>query len=133
VSAAPVQDSDDIGRTIERLAGNPPGGLVVATDGFVMGHSKLVNELAIRHRVPTIYATEQHLLNGGLMYYGYVRTDQFRQAAVYVDRILKGAKPADLPIQAPTNFELKINLNTARALGIEVPMGLMLQANELVE
>ena len=72
-------------------------------------------------------------MNGGLMYYGYVRTDQFRQAAVYVDRILKGATPGDLPIQAPAKFELMINLATAKALGIEVPLGLMLRVDELVE
>jgi putative tryptophan/tyrosine transport system substrate-binding protein len=120
-------------RTIEQLAGKPQGGLIVTTDDFVLTHSKLVNELLIRHGVPSIFGNERHLPNGGLMYYGYVRVDQYRQAAVYVDRILKGAKPGDLPIQAPGSFELKINLKTATALGIEVPMGLMLRANELVE
>jgi putative ABC transport system substrate-binding protein len=133
VTAAPVHDAGEIERAIERLASAPNSGLIVPTDNLLTLHSKLISDLATRYRIPAIYNTPEYLMNGGLMYYGYVRTDQFRQAAVYVDRILKGAAPGDLPIQAPAKFELMINLTTAKALGIEVPMGLMLRADELVE
>jgi ABC-type uncharacterized transport system substrate-binding protein len=133
VMAAPVRDAAEVERSIGRLASQPNGGLIFPTDGFLTLNSKLVVDLAIRHRLPSISAIDLHLTNGALMYYGYVRPDQYRQAAVYVDRILRGAKPGDLPIQAPTKFELMINLKAAKALGIEVPMGLMLRADELVE
>jgi putative tryptophan/tyrosine transport system substrate-binding protein len=133
VMVAPVHDAAEIEQAIERISGQPNGGLIVPTDDFIRLHGKLVTELAIHHRLPSIYAAPDFLMKGGLMYYGYVRTDQYRQAAIYVDRILKGAKPGDLPIQAPAKFELLINLTTAKALGIEVPMGLMLRADELVE
>jgi putative ABC transport system substrate-binding protein len=133
VIAAPIRDADEIERAIESLARAPNSGLIVPTDGLLGLHAKLVAELATRHRLPAIYNSADYLMYGGLMYYGYVRTDQFRQAAVYVDRILKGTNPGDLPIQAPARFELMINLKTAKALGIEVPIGLMLRADELVE
>jgi putative ABC transport system substrate-binding protein len=118
---------------MESLARTPDSGLIVPTDDFLILQSKLVVELAMRHRLPSIYNAPDYLKSGGLMYYGYVRSDQYRHAAVYVDRILKGAKPGELPIQAPVRFELLINLKTAMALGIEVPLGLMLRADELVE
>jgi putative ABC transport system substrate-binding protein len=133
VMAAPVHDAGEIELAIERLASTPNSGLIVPTDNLLTLHSKLIADLTTRHRIPAIYNTPEYLMDGGLMYYGYVRTDQFRQAAVYVDRILKGATPGDLPIQAPAKFELMINLKTAKALGIEIPMGLMLRADELVE
>jgi putative tryptophan/tyrosine transport system substrate-binding protein len=133
VVPAPVNNVAEIERAMESLARAPNSGLIVPTDEFIRLHGRLVIELATRHRLPSIYAAPDYIMNGGLMYYGYVRTDQYRQAAVYVDRILKGAKPGDLPIQAPAKFELLINLTTAKALGIEVPMGLMLRADELVE
>jgi len=133
VMAAPVNDTAEIERSIGRLASAPNSGLVVPTDAFLGLHSKLIVESAARHGLPSIYATADYLAHGGLMYYGYDFAGQFRQAAVYVDRILKGANPGDLPIQAPTKFELKINLKAAKALGIEVPIGLMLRADELVE
>jgi putative ABC transport system substrate-binding protein len=133
VVAAPVNNTGEIERAVERLARATNGGLIVPTDDLINLHSKLVIELANRYRLPSIYAAPDYSMKGGLMYYGYVREDQYRQAAVYVDRILKGAKPGELPIQAPAKFELLINLTTAKALGIEVPMGLMLRADELVE
>jgi putative ABC transport system substrate-binding protein len=133
VMAAPVRDTAEIERSIGRLASAPNSGLIAPPDGFVDSHSRLVADLATRHRLPSISAREDYLTNGGLMYYGYVRSEQFRQAAVYIDHILKGAKPGDLPIQAPTKFELKINLTAAKALGIEVPLSLLLRADELVE
>jgi putative ABC transport system substrate-binding protein len=89
VVAAPVHDAGEIERAIERLAGAPNSGLIVPTDNILTLHSKLIAELTTRYRIPAIYNTPEYLMNGGLMYYGYVRTDQFRQAAVYVDRILK--------------------------------------------
>src|SRR5262245_48523553 len=133
VMAASVSDAAEVERSIERLASRPNAGLVLPTDGFLTLNSKLIVDLATRHRLPSVSAIDLHLTNGALMYYGYVRAEQYRQAAVYVDRILRGAKPGDLPIQAPTKFELMINLKAAKALGIEVPMGLMLRADELVE
>jgi putative tryptophan/tyrosine transport system substrate-binding protein len=133
VMAAPVRDTAEIERAVERISGQPNGGLIFPTDEFIRLHSTRVIQLTNRYRLPSIYPAPDYLMKGGLMYYGYVRTDQYRQAAVYVDRILKGAKPGELPIQAPAKFELLINLTTAKALGIEVPMGLMLRADELVE
>jgi ABC-type uncharacterized transport system substrate-binding protein len=133
VMAAPVRDAAEVERSIEHLASRPAGGLILPTDGFLTLNSKLIVDLAMRHRLPSVSAIHLHLTNGALMYYGYVRAEQYRQAAVYVDRILRGARPGDLPIQAPTKFELLINLKAAKALGIEVPMGLMLRADELVE
>jgi putative tryptophan/tyrosine transport system substrate-binding protein len=133
IVAAPVHDATEIERAIDRISGQPNGGLIVPTDDFIGLHKTLVAELASRHRLPSIYSTPDYFRSGGLMYYGYVRAEQFRQEAVYVDRILKGANPGDLPIQAPTKFELTINLKTAKLLEIEVPMGLMLRADDLVE
>jgi putative ABC transport system substrate-binding protein len=133
VMAAPVHNTGEIERAIDSLASAPNSGLIVTTDDFLYSHSKLVAESALHRRLPSIYALSGYLMDGGLMYYGYVRTDQYRQAAIYVDRILKGANPGDLPIQAPSKFELIINLKAAKALEIEIPAGLMLRADELVE
>jgi putative ABC transport system substrate-binding protein len=129
----PVQDAGDIERAFERIAREPNVGLVFPTDTPVDAHSELVAKLTLRHRLPSIVGAARYIPHGGLMYYGYVHTEPYRQAAVYVDRILKGSKPAELPIQAPTKFELLINLKAAKALGIEVPLGLMLRADELVD
>jgi putative ABC transport system substrate-binding protein len=133
VVAAPVHNTAELERAMESLARTRNSGLIVPTDDFLTSQSKLVVDLATRHRLPSIYNAPEYLKSGGLMYYGYVRSDQYRHAAVYVDRILKGAKPGELPIQAPVRFELLINIKTAMALGIEVPLGLMLRADELVE
>jgi putative ABC transport system substrate-binding protein len=93
----------------------------------------LIVETSAHYRVPAIYAEEEFVREGGLMCYGIAFENQFRQAAIYVDRILKGAKPGDLPIEMPTAFKLIINLTTARLLGVEVPMGLMMRADKLIE
>jgi putative tryptophan/tyrosine transport system substrate-binding protein len=133
VTAAPIHDEAGIEQAIKGLTGEPSGGLLFSTDTFLAMRHKLIVETTAHYRVPAIYNEEEFVREGGLMYYGVVFENQFRQAAIYVDRILKGAKPGDLPIELPTTFKLVVNLRTARTLGIEVPMGLMMRADELIE
>jgi putative ABC transport system substrate-binding protein len=133
VTAAPVHDEAEIEQAIKRLTGEPNGGLLFVTDTFLVVRRKLIVEMSAHYRVPAIYALEEFVSEGGLMCYSIAFENQFRQAAIYVDRILKGAKPGDLPIEMPTAFKLIINLTTARSLGMEVPMGLMMRADKLIE
>ena len=133
VSAAPVHDAADIGRAVENMSRQPNGGLIVPTDTFLRVHAKLMVELAARHRVPVMYFSRFFTENGGLMSYGTDNESTFRQAPIYIDRILKGAKPGDLPVQTPTKFSLVTNVKTAKALGIEVPMILLLRADDYLE
>jgi putative ABC transport system substrate-binding protein len=111
----------------------PDGGLVLPPDAMTLTNRDLVDALAARHRLPAVYAIQTFVTAGGLMSYGTDQNDMFRLAASYVDRILRGDKPADLPVQAPTKFETTVNLKTAKALGLTVPSGLLVAADELIE
>jgi putative ABC transport system substrate-binding protein len=134
VIAAPVHDEAEIEKAVEALGREPNGGLLLPTDSFTSVHDEFIIKLAALHHLPAIYSNSiAAVRKGGLMYYGIDYQPQFRQAAVYVDRILRGTKAGDLPVQLATDFRLNINLKTARALGIQVPMGLMLRADEMIE
>jgi hypothetical protein len=111
----------------------PGGGIIVTPDPFNVANRDLIIAQAARYRVPTIYFNRSFADSGGLIVYGDVFADQFRRAAQYIDRVLKGEKPADLPVQAPTKFELIINLKTAKALGLTVPPTLLTRADEVIE
>ena len=133
VMALHLHTTSDLESAMERLSRRPDVGLVWPTGTFVTTHAKRVVDLATRYRLPAIYPSGNFVTSGGLMYYGYDQREIFRQASFYVDRILKGGNPGDLPIQSPTKFVFHINLTAAKALGIEVPVGLMLRADELIE
>jgi putative tryptophan/tyrosine transport system substrate-binding protein len=120
-----TRDPSEMERAVAGFASEPNGGLIASTGAGVMLHRELIVTLAARHRLPAIYAYRSHVMSGGLMSYGPDRLDQFRRAAAYVDRILKGEKPADLPVQAPTKYELVINLKTAKGPGLDVPPTLL--------
>jgi putative ABC transport system substrate-binding protein len=133
-SAAPVHASDEIEGVIAAQARNPGGSLIVMPDAFNVVNRELIIALAARHGVPAIYFNTTYFAkSGGLISYGTDVAEQFRQAAEYIDRILKGAKPANLPVQAPTKFALVINLKTAKALGLDVPLHLQQRADEVIE
>jgi putative ABC transport system substrate-binding protein len=130
---APVHDAVEIENAITEFVREPNGGLLVLPDATSTTHRGLIIALAAQHRVPAIYAFRDIVLDGGLMSYGVDIVDQFRRAAGYVDRVLKGAKPAELPVQLPTKFDLVINLKTAKALGLDVSLQLQQRADELIE
>jgi putative ABC transport system substrate-binding protein len=130
---AQVRQPADIETTIAMLAREQRGGLIVAPDGFTQNYRQLVIDLAARHQLPAIYAYRYVTTDGGLMSYGADVLNQYRQAATYVDRILRGEKPADLPVQQPVKFELVINMKTAKALGLTVPLTLQVAADEVIE
>jgi ABC-type uncharacterized transport system substrate-binding protein len=129
----PVHNPAEIERAIETFARERDGGLLVPPNSTLTTHRKIVVEAAARHRLPAVYPFRVFVAAGGLMSYGVDRIDQFRRAASYIDRILKGAKPGDLPVQQPTKFELVINLKTARALGLTFPISLLGRADEVIE
>jgi putative tryptophan/tyrosine transport system substrate-binding protein len=133
--AAPVHTAADIERVVASLGGRSDTGLVVMPDAFTgtQHNVDVIASLALRYRVPTICPYRFMVAAGGLVSYGIDPTDQFRQAATYADRILKGVKPADLPVQLPTKFELAVNLKTAKTLGIEIPATLLARADEVIE
>jgi putative tryptophan/tyrosine transport system substrate-binding protein len=134
VVLSPVKnDAADVERAIESFARAPNGGLVVPPDITAVVHRDLIIALAARHRMPAVYFLRLFVAAGGLMSYGVDFVDLFRQAASYVDRILRGDKPADLPVQAATKFETTVNLKTAKALGLTVPPGLLVAADEVIE
>jgi putative tryptophan/tyrosine transport system substrate-binding protein len=118
---------------VAEFARHSNSGLVIVSDSFVVVHRELIMGLAARHRLPAIYPFRYFATEGGLASYGVDRDDSYRRVATYVDRILRGAKPADLPIEAPTKFELVINLKTANALGLTVPPTLLTRADEVIE
>jgi putative ABC transport system substrate-binding protein len=128
-----VRDAGEIERAITAFARLPNGGLIVTGSTLAAVHRDLLVTLAARHKLPAIYYGRYPVVGGGLMSYGPEFVDQYRDAASYVDRILKGEKPADLPVQTPTKYELVINLKTARALGLDVPPTLRAHADEVIE
>jgi len=130
---APVRHKDELESVIGTLAREPNGGFVVMPDSFTDTHRVEITALAARYRLPAVYAYRFFTVLGGLMSYGIDLTDNFRRAAAYVDRILKGENPADLPVQAPTKYVLTINLKTAKALGLTVPPSLLARADEVIE
>ena len=133
ISNAPVHTKDEIEGVIAAQARNPGGGLIVMVDSFNVANRELIIALAARNGVPAVYSNPLYSESGGLISYGCDFAAQFSQAAGYIDRIFKGEKPTDLPIQAPTKFELIINLKTAKALGITVPPSLHARADEVIE
>jgi putative ABC transport system substrate-binding protein len=133
VSSVNVRDATEIERTITVFARGPNGGLIVTGSALSAAHRDLIVALATRHKLPAVYFTRQFVDRGGLISYGPDIVDQFRRAAGYVDRILRGQMPADLPVQAPTTYELVLNLKTAKALGLTVPDRLLALADEVVE
>ena len=128
-----VRDATEIERSVTGFARSPADGLIVTSSPLAAIHRKLIVALAARHRIPAVYYERYGVIDGGLISYGPDFLDQYRRAAGYVDRILRGAKAADLPVQAPTKFELVINLKTAKALGLDIPPTLLARADEVIE
>jgi len=133
LSATPVRDAAEIEATVKAFARDPGGGLICAPEPFINTHRALILALTARHRLPAIYGLRQFVTEGALICYGPDTSDIVRRSASYVDRILKGEKPGDLPVQAPTKFELVINLKTAKALGLTVSQSLLATADEVIE
>jgi putative ABC transport system substrate-binding protein len=133
VVANHVETAADIERAIESVARVPDSGLIFPPDSTTIAHRDLIIALAARHHLPAVYALHLFVAAGGLMSYGTDQNDMFQLAAFYVDRILRGDKPAELPVQAPTKFETSVNLKTAKALGLPVPPGLLVAADEVIE
>ncbi len=128
-----VRDAAEIERAIAAFARSPNSGMIVTSSALTVRHRELIIALAARHKLPAVYYRRYFVATGGLISYGYDTVDQYRRAAGYVDRILKGEKPADLPVQAPTKYELVINLKTAKALGLDVPATVLARADEVIE
>src|SRR5215510_4159645 len=130
---APVESAGDIERSISSVAGTANGSLVLPPDVTTINHRDLILALAAKHKLPAVYPFRLFVTLGGLMSYGTDQIEMFGQTATYVDRILRGAKPTDLPVQAPTRYETVLNLKTAKALGLTVPPGLIVAADEVIE
>jgi ABC-type uncharacterized transport system substrate-binding protein len=128
-----VGDAGVIERGVTAFARTSNGGLIVTSSPSTVAHRELIVALAARHRLPAVYAFRYFATSGGLMSYGPDTTDPFGRAADYIDRVLKGEKPADMPVQAPTKYQLVINLKTAKALGVTMPPTLLARADEIIE
>jgi putative ABC transport system substrate-binding protein len=133
VSAIGLRNAGEIESDIADFARMPNGGLIVTASALTAVHRKLIIALAAQHKLPAVYYRRGYVADGGLISYGYDQVDQYRGAAGYVDRILRGQKPADLPVQAPVKYEIVINLKTAKALGLEVPDTVLVRADEVIE
>jgi len=133
LSVIDPRDAGQLKRALETFALEPNGGLIVTASASAAAHHELINALATHHRLPAIHAFRYAILDGGLASYGPNTTDGFRRAATYVDRILKGAKPSELPVQAPNRYELVVNLKVAKTLGLEIPPTLLATADEVIE
>ena len=133
VSPVNMTDAGEIERAVAAFARSPNGGLIVTGSALTILHRDLIVALAARHKLPAVYYDRYYVAAGGLISYGVDTVDQFRRAPTYVDRILKGEKPADLPVQQATKYSLVINLKTAKALGLEVPPTLLARADEVIE
>jgi putative ABC transport system substrate-binding protein len=133
LSVVGVRDASEIERSVTAFARSSNGGMIVTASTSALVHRDLITMLAARHGLPAVYSFRYMVTAGGLISYGPDPMDLFRRAAGYVDRILKGEKPADLPVQAPTKYELVINLKTAKALGLEVPATVLVRADEVIE
>jgi putative tryptophan/tyrosine transport system substrate-binding protein len=133
ISPINLRDANEMERGVAAFARSPNGGLIVTASGLTVVHRKLIIALAARHKLPAVYHRRLMVTDGGLISFGPDNVDPYQRAAGYVDRILKGEKPADLPVQAPTKYELVINLQTARALGLDVPPTLLARADEVIE
>jgi putative ABC transport system substrate-binding protein len=130
---SPVHSSAELEQVAATTAARPNGSLIVLPDSFMFGQRQALIALAARHRLPAVYPIMAFAKDGGMLAYGIDRVDLFRRAADYVDRILKGANPAELPVQQPTKFELAVNLKTAKALGLTIPQSILLSADEVIE
>jgi len=133
LSAIDSRDTGEIGRALAAFAHEPNGGVIITASSSAVTHRELIISLATRYRLPNVYPFRYYPASGGLASYGPDTIAEFKRASVYVDRILKGEKPADLPVQAPTKYETVINLKTAKALGLSVPEMLLARADEVIE
>jgi putative ABC transport system substrate-binding protein len=133
VSPINISDATEIERDISDFAREADGGLIISASALSITHRELIVTLAARYKLPAVYSTRDYAASGGLISYGTNFVDQFRRAASYVDRILKGEKPADMPVQAPTKYELVINLKTAKALGLTISQSVLARADEVIE
>jgi putative ABC transport system substrate-binding protein len=131
--AMPVDDESSVERSLSALGQQPDSGLIVLQDSFTMYRRDLIIDQVARYRIPAVYTVRQYSESGGLVSYGVDFANQYREAAIYVDRILKGAKPGELPVQQPTKFELVINLKTAKMLGLTMPQRLLARADKVIE
>jgi ABC-type uncharacterized transport system substrate-binding protein len=133
LSVIDLRDLRDVEQAVAEFAHGPNGGLIVTGSIFATSHRDAIAALAARHKLPAVYPYRYYVLAGGLISYGPDPVDEYRRAAGYVDRILKGDKPADLPVQAPTNYELVVNLKAAKALGIDIPATVLSRAHDVIE